>query len=178
MIRRLGPTDLRRIECHFVALSSRDRLYRFNAPLGDSAISARIASLEWSSSILLGDFDGKHLRGLAELAVLRGDGLGAHEVALSVDRTHRRRGIARRLLAEAASRARSFGGRRLVFWWHPENIGFARFLVACGGTVSIYPPAGWLDIHAAGTSATPIVEFTSAASRAGQGLAPRNGRAV
>lgn len=178
MIRRLGLADLRQVERHFLDLSVHDRLFRFNAPLGDPAISARIASIEWSSAILIGYFEGKKLRGLAELAALRGDRFDTREVALSVDRTHRRRGIARRLLAEAALHARSLGCRRLVFWWHPENVEFARFLTTHGGTVSAHPPAGWLEISPAGVLKTTVADISAAPAQRRQVPVSRNRRAA
>lgn len=165
MIRRLGPADLRQIERHFLMLSTHDRLYRFNAPLGEAAIGARLAAIDWSKTIVLGAYDGRKLRGIAELAELRGDGLKAREVAISVDYAHRRRGIGRRLLGQAASRARSLGCRRLVFSWHPENGGFARFLAACGGTVLTHPPAGWLEIPDAGVRTTHVAHLAGAMAR-------------
>ena len=94
---RLGLTiDLPYVERHFLGLSVEDRRYRFNTPLSDSAIRARIASFDWQATTLIGDFSGKTLRGVAELATLKGDTTDAGEVALSVDGAHRRRGIARR----------------------------------------------------------------------------------
>ena len=178
MIRRLGAADLRQIERHFLGLSAEDRRYRFNTPLSDSAIRARIASFDWQAKTLIGHFSGKTLHGVAELAPLKGDTTDAGEVAISVNGAHRRRGIARRLVGEAAAQARTLGCRRLVFWWHPENVGFARFLVACGGRIATHPPAGWLEIAAAGAPALPFAGVAGASAHQTQGPAVRNGHAA
>ncbi|HSE77119.1 MAG TPA: GNAT family N-acetyltransferase [Alphaproteobacteria bacterium] len=178
MIRRLGAADLRQIERHYLGLSVEDRRYRFNTPLSDSAIRARIASFDWRATTLIGYFNGKTLRGVAELATLKGDMTDAGEVALSVDGAHRRRGIARRLVTEAAAQARALGCRRLVFWWHPENVGFARFLTACGGRIFAHPPAGWLEIPAAGARLLPFASVAGASARHIQGPTVRNGHAA
>lgn len=70
-------------------------------------LTARLAGLLEAGRVVLGAFEGDELVGAAALA-------GAELAFLYVSRSHRGRGVAKRLLDDVAARARARGAARLV----------------------------------------------------------------
>ncbi|MBL8672605.1 MAG: GNAT family N-acetyltransferase [Alphaproteobacteria bacterium] len=124
-IRLLTPVDLPLIEAHLARLDRRDRRLRFGASLSDDAIAAHCRKLPWAKSLMLGHVHAGTLRGMAMLAwgegVARTDWRPDGELAVSVDRSHRRQGIGLALLQMVALAARNRWLRRLHIHYLAEN---------------------------------------------------------
>jgi GNAT superfamily N-acetyltransferase len=133
VIRRLVPGDVPLLLEHMLGLGQSDRRLRFCAAASDSVIRRYCASIDWGRSLLLGCFEGRRLIGVVHL--LSGD-LGRPdrlEMAISVERAQRGRGIGAALLARAMVAARSRGVTALSFVCLAEDEAMQRLALRAGG---------------------------------------------
>ncbi len=107
VIRRLWPIELDRIRAHLLRLDPESRRLRFGGLVGPAQIEAHCAGLETSHAVLFGYVAGGAVRALGELLPIAGsDGRGA-ELAISVERRWRNRGIGTELLRRLIGAARN-----------------------------------------------------------------------
>ncbi|MFN2644047.1 MAG: GNAT family N-acetyltransferase [Burkholderiales bacterium] len=103
---------------HFLALESEDRRLRFGAALGDTAVRAYVARIDFERDAAFGVFDDElHLIGVAHVAHA---GEPA-ELGISVLPAYRNQGVGGALLERAALRARNWGLRALYMHCLREN---------------------------------------------------------
>src|SRR5260221_3206995 len=106
LVRELASLERTALERHLLALDSEDRRLRFGIPLGDAAIGAYIARIDFQRDAVFGIFDDQlALVGAAHLA----HSPGHAELGVSVLPAHRGRGCGSAFLARAHQRARNLG---------------------------------------------------------------------
>jgi pimeloyl-ACP methyl ester carboxylesterase/GNAT superfamily N-acetyltransferase len=129
-LQRLDGSDLIRVNRHLLALDRADRHARFGTACDDTKIIGCTRRIDPSRAILIGAVEraSGHIVGLAEAH----PAIGASrrmELAVSVDRPLRRRGLGLRLVGEAAAVAFERGAEVLAFFFDPDNrpvVGLAR----------------------------------------------------
>ena len=108
IIRRVWPIERERVRDHLLRLDPESRRLRFAGAVGPEQIEAHCAGLDWSHAVLLGYVAGGAIRGLGELLPTDADGVRAAEIAISVERRWRNRGVGgelmRRLIVAARNR--------------------------------------------------------------------------
>lgn len=118
IVRALGGLERPLLEAHFLALGAEDRRLRFGLPLGDSALRAYVARVDFERDAVFGILDDElALIGAAHLARERGQA----ELGVSVLHGHRGRGYGGALLARALQRARNWGVGSLFMHCLAEN---------------------------------------------------------
>ncbi len=103
VLQKLWMTDQDRLEAHFLRLDSSDRRMRFCAATSDQSIRRYCRSIDWATTTVLGCLVGKEVRGVAELVMTLPYFSAPAEVALSVEKCFRNRGIGTELLAKMLS---------------------------------------------------------------------------
>jgi GNAT superfamily N-acetyltransferase len=119
MVREISRAELAALESHFLALGGEDRRLRFGIPVGDSAVRAYVARIDFERSAVLGIVDDElRLVGAAHLAR---SNRNEAELGLSVLQGHRGRGLGGALLARAHTHARNWDVRALFMHCLAEN---------------------------------------------------------
>ena len=119
MVREISRAELAALESHLLALDAEDRRLRFGVPVGDAAVRAYVARIDFERSAVLGIVDDElRLVGAAHLA--RGNRNEA-ELGLSVLQGHRGLGFGGALLARAHTHARNWDVRTLFMHCLTEN---------------------------------------------------------
>lgn len=118
IVRELGALERPLLEGHFLALGSEDRRLRFGLPLGDSALRAYVARIDFERDAAFGILnDDLELVAAAHVARERSQA----ELGVSVLPGHRGRGYGGALLARALQRARNWGVGSLFMHCLAEN---------------------------------------------------------
>lgn len=126
-LRLLAEADRPAIERHLLALGDAGRRERFHQVCKDAAITAYVRRLDFGRMILFGAVarDGGAIVGMAEAHLDDPRAPGAAELAVSILRGWRNRGLARRLVDRAAAQAFTRGAQRAVLNFQPDNPGMA-----------------------------------------------------
>lgn len=118
IIRELSRLDAAPLHEHFLSLGAEDRRLRFGIPLGDNAVRAYVARIDFERDALFGILDDElRLAGAAHLAREPGHA----ELGVSVLPGYRGRGLGGALLARAHMHARNWGVRALFMHCLTEN---------------------------------------------------------
>ena len=118
IIRELTRLDSASLQQHLVALGPEDRRLRFGIPIGDSAVRAYVARIDFGRDAVFGVLDDElRLAGAAHLAREPGHA----ELGVSVLPGHRGRGLGGALLARAHMHARNWGVKALFMHCLTEN---------------------------------------------------------
>ena len=118
IIRELSRLDAAPLYEHFLSLEAEDRRLRFGIPIGDSAVRAYVARIDFERDAVFAIFDDElRLAGAAHLAREPGHA----ELGVSVLPGHRGRGLGGALLARAHLHARNWGVRTLFMHCLTEN---------------------------------------------------------
>lgn len=108
--RQVLPSEIDKIQDHFLRLDTEERILRFFCPTCDDVIKARCARIDWRRAHFVGVFVDGILRGVAELELDNPDGEGGGgEIAVSVEKQWRSRGIGAELLRRAIVVGRNHG---------------------------------------------------------------------
>ena len=153
-LRRLDGSDLVQVKRHLLALDRTDRHARFGVACDDATIIAYSHRVDTSRTILIGAVDDAngHIAGFAEAHPAIGVSRRM-ELAVSVDRVHRRRGLGQRLVGEVVAAAFERGVEVLAFFFDPGNrpvVGLARRL-----RVRVDQALGRAEIHRPSAAAPP-----------------------
>lgn len=134
-LRRLSSRDLGAIERHLLGLDMVSRNRRFSSGFGDAAVTAYVQALDPSTDILIGavEENGGRIVGLAEAHPFGGP--RTVEIGTSVLATHRRRGLASRLVARAVAVAFAQGATTVELLFDPSNYAAARIAVGLGASI-------------------------------------------
>ena len=119
MVREISRAELGELEAHLLALDSDDRRLRFGVPVGDAAVRAYVARVDFDRAAVLGIVDDElRLVGAAHLAR---SNRNEAELGISVLPGHRGRGLGGALLARAHTHARNWDVRALFMHCLAEN---------------------------------------------------------
>ncbi len=131
-MRRLDGRDLVEIERHLLELDLVSRNRRFHSGFGDAAVAAYVRGLHTSTDILFGAVENASGRivGLAEAR--RAAARQTVEVGTSVLAAHRRRGLARELVARAIAAAFAQGATAANLIFDPTNPAAVRIVARLG----------------------------------------------
>jgi GNAT superfamily N-acetyltransferase len=129
IIRELFEEERPLVLDFFLRLGASDRYRRFGRPMTDDAVSAYVAGLDWTDSVILGAFDrDAELAGLLELADVR-DGA---EIAVVVHQRARGQGLGRALMDRALLKAKVRGSQRVVLLCQMDNEPMRRLARSAG----------------------------------------------
>lgn len=118
LVGELSRLELPALERHFLALGAEDRRLRFGLPLGDNAVRAYVARIDFERDAVFGIFDDELvLVAAAHLARDRGHA----ELGVSVLPGFRARGFGAALLARCLQHARNWGLGTLFMHCLTEN---------------------------------------------------------
>lgn len=118
IIRELSRLDAAPLYEHFLSLEAEDRRLRFGLPIGDSAVRAYVARIDFERDAVFAILDDElRLAGAAHLAREPGHA----ELGVSVLAGHRGRGLGGALLARAHMHARNWGVTALFMHCLTEN---------------------------------------------------------
>jgi GNAT superfamily N-acetyltransferase len=118
-IRSLTSMELRKYQDHLLRLDAEDRRLRFGHRVSDQKIEAFVAGLHGSRHRVLAHFDDA-LNVIGAALVSHGDEASV-ELAFSVERSYRGRGLGRDLLERAVLHARNRAVRRADVHMLAEN---------------------------------------------------------
>ena len=132
-IRRLWPVERALVPDHLLRLDSEDRRFRFFQSINDTSIIDYCERIDWAQTAFFGFFDKDDLRGMAELVLPRAACAGEAEIALTVERSYRNRGIGSDLVHRALAHARNrhIGNVHLSCLY--ENASMRFTAAKCGG---------------------------------------------
>jgi RimJ/RimL family protein N-acetyltransferase len=145
-LRRLSSDDLAGIEAHLLSLDMVSRNRRFHRGLGEAALTAYVASLDFAKDILFGAIEpfGNRVVGVAEARP--GPSPRTVDLGISVLATHRGRGIAHQLGVRAVAIAFATGASAVELLFDPGNAAAKRIAVKLGASVRA---SGYAVVHAA-----------------------------
>jgi RimJ/RimL family protein N-acetyltransferase len=134
-LRRLDGRDLAGIETHLLDLDLVSRNRRFGSGFGDAAVAAYVRRLDPATDILFGaiEEDSGRIVGLAEAHPA--GAAHAVEIGTSVLASHRRRGLARELVARAVATAVAQGATAVELLFDPTNTAAARIAAGLGASL-------------------------------------------
>jgi GNAT superfamily N-acetyltransferase len=141
----LGVTDATRIEAHLRGLDADDRYSRFHSPSSDRAIAAYVAGIDWLSHSAIGCFEDGALVGLVEIHYDKPFAPKSAEVAVSVERHHRGRGIGMALVARAVRAAGKRGVPSVTLHFLPRNAYIPRIVHRLGGRIDLIESEAHID---------------------------------
>ena len=154
-IQRVGAYARDDLARHLRALDAEDRRLRFGVPLGDEAIDAYVARIDFDRDAVFALHDER----LALVAAAHvGTGGDVAELGVSVLPVARGRGAGGALVARAAEHARNRATSRLYMHCLGENATMIRLARRAGMAVVV--EAGDADAHVTLPPATPL-SFTS-----------------
>ncbi len=120
-LRRLHKGDTSAVETHLLGLDPVSRNRRFLSGFGDAAVAKYVLGLDFAFGIFFGAIepDSGQVVGLAEAHSI--DAAGTVEIGAAVLAPHRRRGLARELVARAVAAAAAQGASRVELLFDPSN---------------------------------------------------------
>lgn len=133
--RTLGQADAGEIEQHLLLLNADDRYSRFHGRAGDEHIRRYVARLPWSTHAAIGAFEQGRLVGIGEIAYDKPFLPKVAEIAVSVDRTLRARGVGRELIERAVRAAAWRGATQCTLHFLHSNPSIPRIVRRLSGTV-------------------------------------------
>jgi GNAT superfamily N-acetyltransferase len=121
-LRRLGRSDVRAVNQHLLSLDRMERHARFGVVCNDEMIISYVHRVISSRSIVIGAFDeaSGHVVGIAEAHPMKRQP-DRMELAVSVNWSHRRRGLGRRLVRDAIAGAFADGAESVAFFFDSRN---------------------------------------------------------
>ncbi len=133
LIRRLRRHDEALIEAHFLALDRDDRRLRFCREIGDAQIRAYVRNINWDQSFILGAFEEDQLIGVAEAMFDRAPAPREAEIAVTISKPLRSRGLGRHLVDLAVDHVSARGVMRTSLFFLRENRFIQRIVRSLGG---------------------------------------------
>ena len=133
--RTLGQADAGEIERHLLRLNADDRYSRFHGRAGDDHVRRYVAQLPWSTHSAIGAFENGHLVGIGEIAYDKPFVPEVAEIAVSVDRVLRGRGVGRELIERAVRAAGWRGASQCTLHFLHTNASIPRIARRLAGTV-------------------------------------------
>ncbi len=107
IVRRLRAVERDNVREHLLRLDDEDRLLRFAGYLSDAQIDTYCANLDWGRALIVGYVVDGEVRAIGELKSMLDGGSRAAELAVSVERRFRSRGVGTALLRRLIVAARN-----------------------------------------------------------------------
>jgi len=133
--RTLGQADAAEIESHLLRLNAEDRYSRFHGRTGDDHIRRYVAHMPWSTHSAIGAVENGQLVGIGEIAYDKPFLPTVAEIAVSVDRSLRGRGVGRELIERAVRAAAWRGAGQCTLHFLHTNHSIPRIVRRLSGTV-------------------------------------------
>jgi GNAT superfamily N-acetyltransferase len=131
-LRRLTAGDVPAIATHLLALDMVSRNSRFHCALADAAVARYAQCFDDAADVLFGAVEAGSGRIVALAEARAAAAPRTVDLAVSVDATHRRRGLGRALLACAVSAAFDQGVTEARLRFGPGNLPAARIAAGLG----------------------------------------------
>jgi len=170
--RTLGQADAAEIEQHLLRLKADDRYSRFHGRAGDEHIRSYVAGLPWSTHSAIGAFESGRLVGIAEIAYDKPFLPKVAEIAVSVDRALRTRGVGRELIERAVRAAAWRGASHCTLHFMHTNPSIPRIVRRLGGTVDFAEGEAVIKTERASLSSLWLDRLTEAQGSVATVLAP------
>lgn len=142
LVRRLHRRDAPAVEAHLKSLGPSGRRLRFFREASDGQIVDYVKRLSWSRSVLVGAILDDRLIGLAEAVFDREELPRRAEIAVSVERAYRRRGLGRHLVSQVVDHAELLGAPQPHLVFLQENGPLRQIVHALGGLIEPQREAG------------------------------------
>ena len=142
LIRRLRRHDAARIEEHFLALEREDRRLRFCREIADAQIRGYVQAIDWDQSFILGAVQQDRLIGVAEALFDRPLTPRHAEIAVTVSRQLRGRGLGRHLVDLMIDHVSAVGVTQTSLYFLRENCLIQRIVRSLGGIFDADEPVG------------------------------------
>jgi GNAT superfamily N-acetyltransferase len=120
-VRRLLPLDREQLGQHLQRLDDESRHLRFGSAVSDSFLKNHADSLYRFDTLIYGHFEDDCLRGIGELRSVKFDKQALAEIAFSVEKQHRNKGIGSLLMDRIVTAARNRGFAHLTVFCVPGN---------------------------------------------------------
>jgi GNAT superfamily N-acetyltransferase len=133
-VRALTPSELPNYVEHLLRLDSADRRMRFGFPIGDTGMRALVQRIDLRTGHILALFDDIDVVAAAHIGRASDD---VAELALSVDREWRGRGVGSELFARAVLWARNRGIRQAIVYCLSENQAMRHIVRKAGGQMTV-----------------------------------------
>jgi GNAT superfamily N-acetyltransferase len=176
--RILGQADAAEIEHHLLRLNADDRYSRFHGPAGDEHVRRYVARLPWSTHSAIGAFEQGRLVGLGEIAYDKPFLPNVAELAVSVDRTMRGRGVGRELIERTVRAAAWRGADRCKLHFLQTNPSIPRIVRRLKGVVNYTEGEAVIKSERASLSLLWLDRLTEAQGSVASVLAPLWSRAA
>jgi RimJ/RimL family protein N-acetyltransferase len=111
--RILLPNEFDLYQTHIMNLDSQGRFCRFGGYLSDNAVKSYLDNLKYTQNIIIGHFDQTQLVGAALISFDSPISKEICELALSIDQSHRKRGLGKKLFKRAMLWACNLGFRKI-----------------------------------------------------------------
>ena len=136
--RQVLPSEIDKVRGHYLRLDADERILRFFGPTCDAVISARCDKLDWRRAHFVGVFVDGTLRGVAELELDHPEGRGSGEIAVSVEKEWRSRGIGAELQRRAIVVGRNHGATSISMVCLLDNEPMRRLVSHFADKISIH----------------------------------------
>jgi GNAT superfamily N-acetyltransferase len=137
LIRRLRRTDAALLDEHFLALDREDRRLRFFCETGDKQIRAYVRNINWDQSIILGAIQDDRLIGVSEAHLDRAFAPNHAEIAITVSRPLRGRGLGSFLVDQTIVHVSAHGVLRTSLYFLGANRPIQSIVLSLGGALDM-----------------------------------------
>ena len=141
------------------------RRARFGNPASDAFLTSYVGRLEAANACVLGCFIDREMRGAVELRSLRSEWCSEAEVAFSVEKDWRARGIGTALMARVVEVARTLGIAHLYLSCHPFNRPMQRIAERFAAKVAFEDGECFADIALHWQPVAPILDHAPGSER-------------
>lgn len=142
LIRRLRRHDAALLEEHFLALEREDRRLRFCRKVADAQIRGYARAIDWDQSFILGALQEDRLIGVSEALFDRPFSPRHAEIAVTVSKTLRGRGLGRHLVDLTIDHVSALGVTQTSLFFLRENRFIQRIVRSLGGIFDVDEPVG------------------------------------
>jgi GNAT superfamily N-acetyltransferase len=168
----LGQADAGEIERHLLRLNAEDRYSRFHGRAGDEHVRRYVSKLPWATHSAIGAFERGRLVGIGEIAYDKPFLPKVAEIAVSVDRTLRTRGVGRELIERAVRAAAWRGADQCTLHFLHTNPSIPRIVRRLGGSVDFAEGEAVIKSGRADLSALWLDRLSEARGSVASVLAP------
>ena len=157
-IRELGSAEILLFERHLLRLDSGCRQSRFGGLVSNAFLQNYASCVDFANTAVLGYFLDDEMRGACELRSLKATWCCQAELAFSVEKPWRQRGIGTALMARALQVARRLPIERLYLTCHPLNRAMQRIADRFAAKITYEECECFADIAVRWEPVSPLLE--------------------